>query len=109
MLPDGAHLRDKDWTIFYLGQSAQSAVAPILSHEEGESSPDKRASASSNPDDENRPKRGSPGGGLLYVLNCVQCKTDKTVRRGALVKALAVATHYPFIQVFKVHTERRRC
>lgn len=115
MLPDGAHLRGEDWTIFYLGQTASSAVAPMFSHEESRSGASTNANASTstnanvnprastllaNADD--RPKRGSPGGGLLYVLNCVRCKEDKTVRRGAQVKAMAIATHHPYIQIYKV-------
>jgi hypothetical protein len=115
MLPDGAHLRGEDWTIFYLGQTASSAVAPMFSHEELRSSANANATASTstnanlNPrasmmlaDADDRPKRGSPGGGLLYVLNCVRCKEDKTVRRGAQVKAMAIATHHPYIQIYKV-------
>ncbi|RSH89393.1 hypothetical protein EHS25_002505 [Saitozyma podzolica] len=114
MLPDGAHLRGEDWTIFYLGQTASSAVAPMFSHEELRSSANANATASTstnanlNPrasmmlaDADDRPKRGSPGGGLLYVLNCVRCKEDKTVRRGAQVKAMAIATHHPYIQIYK--------
>ena len=102
MLPDGAHLRSEDWTVFYLGQTASSAVAPMLAHEHSpvaSSFKDKRASALPLHE---RPKRGVAGGGLLYVLNCVRMKEDKTVRRGAMVKALAVATPHPYIGVYKV-------
>jgi hypothetical protein len=106
MLPDGAHLRGEDWTIFYLGQSASSAVAPMLSHEEVRSGPGGNARASMFPSDD-RPKRGAPGGGLLYVLNCVRCREDKSVRRGAQVKAMALATPHPYVQVYKVRPTRR--
>ncbi|OCF42058.1 hypothetical protein I317_04145 [Kwoniella heveanensis CBS 569] len=100
MLPDGAHLRPEDWTIFYLGQTASSAVAPMLSHESSlriSSESDRRASMM--PSD--RATRGVAGGGLLYVLNCVRMKEDKKVRRGAMVKAMAICTPNPYIGIYK--------
>ncbi len=38
---------------------------------------------------------------LTYVINLVRTKHDNTVRRGALVKAMAIGTRYPFIEIFK--------
>jgi hypothetical protein len=106
MLPDGAHLRSEDWTVFYLGQTASSAVAPLLSHEssarlssEAERNPSKSRSG-------DKPKRGVAGGGLLYVLNCVRMKEDKKMRRGAMVKALAICTPNPYIGIYKVSLAR---
>lgn len=106
MLPDGAHLRAEDWTVFYLGQDEALAVDPMLAHETSRtssSSPvaNRRASMYAPG---MRPKRGAVGGGLLYVLSCVRCKADKTVKRGALVKSLAICTPHPWIHVFKVST-----
>ena len=101
MLPDGAHLRPEDWTIFYLGQTASSAVAPLLTHESPKTisaEANRRASMLSTSEP---PKRGVAGGGLLYVLNCVRMKEDKKVRRGAMVKALAICSPNPYIGVFK--------
>ncbi|CAO1621158.1 unnamed protein product [Sympodiomycopsis kandeliae] len=63
MLPDGAHARSEDWTVFFLKQ----------------------------PDD-------IP---VTYVLNLVRTKHDDSVRRGALVKAMAVGSTHPCIHVFK--------
>ncbi|WVF69207.1 hypothetical protein IAT40_003983 [Kwoniella sp. CBS 6097] len=100
MLPDGAHLRPEDWTVFYLGQTASSAVAPMLSHESSlriSSESDRRASMM--PSD--RATRGVAGGGLLYVLNCVRMKEDKKMRRGAMVKAMAICTPNPYIGIYK--------
>ena len=103
MLPDGAHLRPEDWTVFYLGQTSHSGLSvstTIL--EDGENprtSSNRRASMVASPD---RPPRGVPGGGLLYVLNCVRMKEDKSVRRGAMVKAMAVCSPFPYIGIFKV-------
>ncbi|WWC70797.1 uncharacterized protein I206_104749 [Kwoniella pini CBS 10737] len=107
MLPDGAHLRAEDWTIFYLGQTPSSAVAPVLSHESS-----MRISTESSATTENnrnsvlpldRATRGvaGSGGGLLYVLNCVRMKEDKKMRRGAMVKAMAICTPNPYIGIYK--------
>lgn len=57
MLPDGAHLRSEDWTIFCLNQTI----------------PDVDDDAPSKTD-----KREKP---LLYVLNLVRTKHDATARR----------------------------
>ncbi|KAK8858558.1 hypothetical protein IAR55_002787 [Kwoniella newhampshirensis] len=102
MLPDGAHLRPEDWTVFYLGQTASSAVAPMLSHESSSASrvsaeSDRRASMMPS----SRATRGVAGGGLLYVLNCVRMKEDKKMRRGAMVKAMAICTPNPYIGIYK--------
>ena len=55
MLPDGAHARSEDWTIFYLNQIPATAVKP------------KTPSA-----------HGSP---LLHVMSSVRTKHDDRVRR----------------------------
>ncbi|WVR06325.1 hypothetical protein IAU60_003356 [Kwoniella sp. DSM 27419] len=102
MLPDGAHLRPEDWTVFYLGQTASSAVAPMLSHESSTRiSTESNQRASMLPSD--RATRGvaGSGGGLLYVLNCVRMKEDKKMRRGAMVKAMAICTPNPYIGIYK--------
>jgi hypothetical protein len=70
MLPDGAEKHSEDWTIFFLNQTPFNTIAPVLALETPEL---KRASVV---DDEERP-------GLLYVLNLVRTKHDKTVRRYA--------------------------
>jgi hypothetical protein len=110
MLPDGAHLRPEDWTIFYLGQTPSSAVAPLLSHEaqlRQSMESDRARKNGGDPQDTTveaptRPQRGVAGGGLLYVLNCVRMKEDKNMRRGAMVKALAICTPNPYIGIYKV-------
>lgn len=55
MLPDGAHSRSEDWTIFYLNQTE----AVTCKDKAGE----------------------GPQGKLLYVLNLVRTKKDDKVRR----------------------------
>ncbi|KAK4689547.1 hypothetical protein P7C73_g555, partial [Tremellales sp. Uapishka_1] len=101
MLPDGAHLRPEDWTVFYLGQTPSSAVAPLLAHESVlglSAEAEKRVSRMMSSAE---PKRGVAGGGLLYVLNCVRMKEDKKMRRGAMVKAMAICSPNPYIGIYK--------
>ncbi|KAI0034716.1 spindle pole body interacting protein [Vararia minispora EC-137] len=85
MLPDGAEKQLEDWTIFFLNQTPFNTIEPVLALE----SVDAKASSDS----------GKPE--LLYVLNLVRTKHDRTVRRGAVVKAMAICTRHPFIQIFK--------
>ncbi|KAJ2767353.1 hypothetical protein IWQ57_003983, partial [Coemansia nantahalensis] len=73
MLPDGAHARESDWTVFFLNQKA--------------------------PDEDGRVPEGGPA--LLHVLNLVRTKHDKEVRRGAIVKAMAVCTRHRFIHIYQ--------
>ena len=92
MLPDGAHLRSEDWTIFYLNQTARNAVAPVLSnsdsnnhnHHHTNSHTNGRKEASDRAgekEEQGRHGEGSGLGELLFVLNCVRMKEDKSVRR----------------------------
>ncbi|KAJ2647324.1 hypothetical protein IWW40_004799 [Coemansia sp. RSA 1250] len=73
MLPDGAHARESDWTMFFLNQKT--------------------------PDESG--KVAGDGPPLLYVLNLVRTKHDKEVRRGAIVKAMAVCTRHRFIHIYQ--------
>lgn len=73
MLPDGAHARESDWTMFFLNQKA--------------------------PDEKGKVDESGPP--LLYVLNLVRTKHDKGVRRGAVVKAMAVCTRHRFIHIYQ--------
>ncbi|KZT04479.1 spindle pole body interacting protein [Laetiporus sulphureus 93-53] len=94
MLPDGAEKQPEDWTIFFLNQTPFNTIAPVLALE----TPDGR-SASSVDVDADDAEDAQPE--LLYVLNLVRTKLDKTARRGAVVKAMAICTRHSFIQVFK--------
>ncbi|KAJ1948580.1 hypothetical protein FBU59_001529, partial [Linderina macrospora] len=73
MLPDGAHARESDWTMFFLNQKAPDETGKVT-------------------------QDGQP---LLYVLNLVRTKHDKEVRRGAIVKAMAVCTRHRFIHIYQ--------
>ncbi|KAG0166931.1 hypothetical protein DFQ28_003399 [Apophysomyces sp. BC1034] len=77
MLPDGAHLRAEDWTIFCLNQMI----------------PDPEKEQDIVRDDAEKP--------LLYVLNLVRTKHDATARRGARVKAMAICTRHQFLHIYK--------
>jgi hypothetical protein len=60
MLPDGAHLRTEDWTVFFLNQTIPD--------------PDKISTDDYNSD--------TP---LLYALNLVRTKHDKEARRYGII------------------------
>jgi hypothetical protein len=61
MLPDGAHLREEDWTVFFLNRKQQQTATG-----EGTKYRDS-VTMSDQP--------------LLYVLNLVRTKHDSQVRR----------------------------
>jgi len=95
MLPDGAHLRPEDWTIFYLNQTKRNAVARVLASESPSSATASATPSSGTGSGVNANTgaganagvtRGEEGkeeelGELLFVLNCVRMKEDKSVRR----------------------------
>ena len=70
MLPDGAERQAEDWTIFFLNQTPFNTIAPVLALESSET----HEESTEEEDEENKPE-------LLYVLNLVRTKLDKTVRR----------------------------
>ena len=69
MIPDGVHDQSEDWTIFFLNQTPFNTIAPVLALD----TPGVRTSRIEEDED------GNPE--LLYVLNLVRTKLDKTVRR----------------------------
>ncbi|KAG4302517.1 hypothetical protein PCK1_001244 [Pneumocystis canis] len=100
MLPDQAHMRSKDWTIFFLhkdtsiSEKNQDSPYDIYENNEGD-----------------EPK-------LMYVLNLVNTKYDQDAKRyiltnllilvfkykktsGALVKAMALCTRHSFLHIYK--------
>ncbi|KAK9898601.1 spindle pole body interacting protein [Cystobasidium minutum MCA 4210] len=92
MLPDGAHQRTEDWTIFYLNQTRATTVQKeILAAETGQGSIDDHEASTT----------GSSRRDLLYVMSLVRTKHSSAYKRGALVKALAVCSSRPYIQIFK--------
>ena len=84
MLPDGAHLRAEDWTIFYLNQVPSNTVVDLLaldnSSDTGTEEDTSLVGAAGEAKGKGKGKRKEKQE-LLYVLNCVRMKEDKTLRR----------------------------
>ncbi|KAF9159442.1 hypothetical protein DFQ26_006521 [Actinomortierella ambigua] len=78
MLPDGAHLRTEDWTIFFLNQAKPA------------------------PWNGNKALTDNPDGALLYVLNLVRTNHDASVRRQPVL-LLALENYFknPSVDVLK--------
>ncbi|PWZ00252.1 hypothetical protein BCV70DRAFT_206505 [Testicularia cyperi] len=104
MLPDGAHARSEDWTFFFLKplrpktkpsqQNKAKSKPSIGSTSSLRDAFDADASTTDLEQDWSSDE-------LTYVINLVRTKHDNTVRRGALVKAMAIGTRYPCIEIFK--------
>ncbi|KAK3819816.1 MAG: docking domain of Afi1 for Arf3 in vesicle trafficking-domain-containing protein [Benniella sp.] len=77
MLPDGAHLRPADWTIFFLNRAKPA------------------------PWNGNKALTDNTENPLLYVLNLVRTNHDASIRRGAAVKAMAICTTHQYLHVYK--------
>lgn len=127
MLPDQAHARNQDWTIFFLhkdiskeeeeeSQQArerrrrrrkrrQDRAAGIATEESDEDDGDSQGDGLDD-DLDDEPTDSEPEGGegppLIHVLNLVNTKHDKSVKRGAVVKAMAICTRHPFLHIYKV-------
>ncbi|KIS68689.1 uncharacterized protein UMAG_03261 [Mycosarcoma maydis] len=91
MLPDGVHARTEDWTFFFLKPPGTERAALQNSVDDPDSS---QLGAATDP-------TAWLSHDLTYVINLVRTKHDNTVRRGAMVKAIAIGTRYPFIEIFK--------
>lgn len=120
MLPDQTHVRTQDWTMFFLHKDAnlgeedlaerderrerrqerrlarEEAVANGIPEDEQEVDLSEDESSSEEEEDDNRD--GPP---LMYVLNLVNTKHDASVKRGAIVKAMAICTRHPFLHIYK--------
>ncbi|GAA5982185.1 hypothetical protein JCM10908_004772 [Rhodotorula pacifica] len=103
MLPDGAHDRPEDWTVFYLGQVPALVPDPSLLAKARADIKGKGRAADEGPPEREDAREAPPRDdkGLLYVMSLVRTKKDASVRRGALVKSLAIATRNPYIQIYK--------
>ncbi|TRX91157.1 hypothetical protein FHL15_007945 [Xylaria flabelliformis] len=135
MLPDQAHARNQDWTIFFLHKDQNQEEEEQeqkqkearrrrrkrrrdrqagISNDGGNPTDDEIDSQEDDDDrdeDENDDRddedstddepEGGEGPPLIYVLNLVYTKHDKTVKRGAVVKAMAICTRHPFLHIYK--------
>lgn len=86
MLPDGAHDRTEDWTVFYLNQIEPLTVDPDLLATTPEglaavAARNKRDHSLALDADSTSSTVEGNSGGLLYVLSLVRTKKDATVRR----------------------------
>lgn len=134
MLPDQAHARNQDWTIFFLHkdtsqeeedeerkakarrkrrrQRRRDRAAGIITEEDEEEEDDDDDDDELDDDDEDDDEssddepEGGEGPPLIYVLNLVYTKHDKSVKRGAVVKAMAICTRHPFLHIYKVGNPR---
>lgn len=102
MLPDQAHSRSQDWTIFYLHKD----FAGEDGDEESQSRRQSRLRASHVGEegklrDAEADESAVEGPGLIYVLNLVNTKYDTSARRGAVCKAMAICTRHPFLHIYK--------
>ncbi|KAH0559222.1 hypothetical protein GP486_004263 [Trichoglossum hirsutum] len=131
MLPDQAHMRDQDWTIFFLHKDTTNEPEEDDAEENarrrrrrrrarerdglvagegldtderelGEESVDEDEEDLNDDDDGYDSSEGSDGPPLIYVLNLVNTKPDKTAPRGAMVKAMAICTKHSFLHIYKV-------
>lgn len=138
MLPDQAHARNQDWTIFFLHKDSnqdeenrakkrkeerrqrrqrrkeKQAIVNDWdsttdegndSHEDDDDDHDDNDDSDDSDSAESEPE-GGEGPPLVYVLNLVYTKHDKTVKRGAVVKAMAICTRHPFLHIYKVCQQR---
>ncbi|QPH02254.1 hypothetical protein C2857_006463 [Epichloe festucae Fl1] len=125
MLPDQAHARNQDWTIFFLHKDTsqeeedaerqakerrrrmrskrQNSVNGIITEEDDESEDQDDEDNYDDVDDESTDSEpeGGEGPPLIHVLNLVNTKHDKSVKRGAVVKAMAICTRHPFLHIYK--------
>lgn len=130
MLPDQAHARNQDWTIFFLHKESsedeeeserqakerrrrrrrrrRNRAAGIIDEEdeegfeEDEEEEDDDEELSDGDESTDSEPEGGEGPPLIYVLNLVNTKHDKSVKRGAIVKAMAICTRHPFLHIYKV-------
>ncbi|KAL1894220.1 hypothetical protein Sste5346_006006 [Sporothrix stenoceras] len=132
MLPDQTHLRNQDWTMFFLHKDItqeEEEQEQLAKEERKRRRQRKRAKMAGLPyededketgagglddDDEDEDDEdwdddmstdsepeGGEGAPLIYVLNLVNTKQDKTKRRGAVVKSMAICTRHPFLHIYK--------
>lgn len=134
MLPDQAHARTQDWTIFFLhkdttpeedeeekkakrerrrrrkrrrDREAGIILEDDVSSEEQTDDDDEEDDWDDDESSDEEPE-GGEGPPLIYVLNLVYTKKDKTVKRGAIVKSMAICTRHPFLHIYKV-SQRMPC
>ncbi|OCT48754.1 Protein mesA [Cladophialophora carrionii] len=115
MLPDQTHVRQQDWTMFFLHKDAGTSeedIAERAARRRQRHAKRRATDASETPaaggeeleddtssDESDVDSLDSPP--LMYVLNLVNTKQDSTVKRGAVVKAMAICTRHSFLHIYK--------
>ncbi|KAL8705784.1 MAG: hypothetical protein Q9201_001130 [Fulgogasparrea decipioides] len=117
MLPDQAHVRKQDWTIFFLHKDTGEEEEK----EEGVEDNLRPAEPSNGVPNETEVEQkvvggnsvhvdgmkeqeeveGGEGPPLIYVLNLVNTVQDTSARRGAVVRAMAICTRHSFLHIYK--------
>ncbi|KAI1406692.1 spindle pole body interacting protein [Hypoxylon fuscum] len=125
MLPDQVHSRTQDWTIFFLHKDTsqeeddeerkdkeerrkrrkrrREKAAGIINEDDDaidEEDDDEGDDWDDDTSTDSEPE-GGEGPPLIYVLNLVYTRHDKSVKRGAVVKAMAICTRHPFLHIYK--------
>ncbi|KAL4915726.1 docking domain of Afi1 for Arf3 in vesicle trafficking-domain-containing protein [Aspergillus aurantiobrunneus] len=122
MLPDQTHVRSQDWTIFFLHKDTSTEgeeEPPAGKRKKRKGKRNKTRTSLDDDDDEDSAgldddsgdatdeeqssddEDGGEGPPLMYVLNLVNTKQDNTVKRGAVVKAMAICTRHSFLHIYK--------
>lgn len=89
MLPDQAHVRNQDWTIFFLHKDTTEEeevaeaekLAGVEGEKTGESGEALPGKGEGEEAEEQEETEGGEGPPLIYVLNLVNTKQDTTARR----------------------------
>lgn len=114
MLPDQAHVRPQDWTMFFLHKNNANSEDEEIQAEKEELKRQRREEREQlraageevddseeeddDTDDDDDVFDSQP---LMYVLNLVNTKKDPTAPRGAKTQAMAICTRHSFLHIFK--------
>lgn len=102
-LPEGVHDRSMDETWFFL-QQKNNTVGNDGDNDDNDGDNDGGNSCEKNVfsnDEDIDEEEEEEDVSMLYVLNIVCTRRDKTVKRGAKVMALAAASPYPYLCVLR--------
>jgi hypothetical protein len=121
MLPEGAHLRESDWTVSFLTNGMMVRARDELQKAQQKVIEKATATATANATAAGEDPAAATAAalaqlsqtqvfisesetqeqGYVCMLNLVRTKLDKGVKRGAVVKALAICTRHRFYHIFK--------
>ncbi|KAF2837907.1 spindle pole body interacting protein [Patellaria atrata CBS 101060] len=119
MLPDQAHLRESDWTMFFLHKDTteedeareermerkrlrkemRESQSGAESSSKGAEDMDEEEDSEEEHQEEDQDDLDGPP--LIYVLNLVNTKQDSNAKRGAVVKSMAICTRHSFLHIYK--------